>query len=79
MNAVDILNCGEEAVSVAFGEVEPQDWAEKFISPRFKASGTKSTRSRARTHFRSVLWLCSDAASYVTGQSISVDRGFIMR
>jgi NAD(P)-dependent dehydrogenase (short-subunit alcohol dehydrogenase family) len=26
-----------------------------------------------------VLWLCGDAASYVTGQFISVDGGYVMR
>jgi NAD(P)-dependent dehydrogenase (short-subunit alcohol dehydrogenase family) len=26
-----------------------------------------------------VLWPCSDAASYVTGESISVDGGYVMR
>jgi 4-oxalocrotonate tautomerase len=28
-DVMDVLNYGEEAVSVAFEEVAPQDWAEK--------------------------------------------------
>ena len=34
---------------------------------------------RAEEIADAVLWLCSDAASYVTGQSISVDGGYVMR
>ena len=34
---------------------------------------------RAEEIADAVLWLCSSAASFVTGQSISVDGGFVMR
>ncbi len=32
-DVMDILNYGEESVSVALEEVEPQDWAEKVYKP----------------------------------------------
>jgi 4-oxalocrotonate tautomerase len=31
-----VLNCGEDAVSVAFEEVEQQDWAEKVYKPEIQ-------------------------------------------
>jgi 4-oxalocrotonate tautomerase len=30
---MNVLNYGEESVSVAFEEVSPQDWAEKVYKP----------------------------------------------
>jgi 4-oxalocrotonate tautomerase len=32
-DVMSLLNYGEESVSVAFEEVEPQDWAEKVYKP----------------------------------------------
>ena len=32
-NVMDVLDYGEESVSVAIEEVEPQDWAEKVYKP----------------------------------------------
>ena len=32
-DVMDVLNYGEESVSVAMEEVEPQDWAEKVYKP----------------------------------------------
>ena len=38
-----------------------------------------SCYGRAEEVANAVLWLCSSTSSYVTGQSISVDGGFVMR
>ena len=32
-DVMDVLNYGEESVSVAFEEVEPRDWAEQVYKP----------------------------------------------
>jgi 4-oxalocrotonate tautomerase len=32
-DVMSILNYGEESVSVAFEEIEPQDWAEQVYTP----------------------------------------------
>jgi NAD(P)-dependent dehydrogenase (short-subunit alcohol dehydrogenase family) len=56
---------------VAAGQGEALEAMEKSI-PMARVGRSEEIAS-------AVLWLCSDAASYVTGQSISVDGGFIMR
>jgi 4-oxalocrotonate tautomerase len=40
-DVMDILNYGEESVSVAFEEVKPQDWAEKVYRPDIQAKWDK--------------------------------------
>jgi len=32
-DVMDVLGCGDEAVSVAIEEVEPSDWSEKVYKP----------------------------------------------
>jgi 4-oxalocrotonate tautomerase len=40
-DVMEILNYGEEAVSVAFEEVTSQDWAEKVYKPDMKGKWDK--------------------------------------
>jgi 4-oxalocrotonate tautomerase len=40
-DAMEILNYGEEAISVAFEEVTSQDWAEKVYKPDIKGKWDK--------------------------------------
>ena len=56
---------------VAGGQREALDCMLKMI--------LMSCYGRAEEVADAVLWLCSSTSSYVTGQSISVDGGFVMR
>jgi NAD(P)-dependent dehydrogenase (short-subunit alcohol dehydrogenase family) len=56
---------------IAFGQADALKAMEKSI-PMGRVG-------RPEEIANAVLWLCSDAAIYMTGQSISVDGGFIMR
>ena len=40
-DVMDVFDYGEEAVSVAIEEVEPQDWAEKVYKPDIVNSSEK--------------------------------------
>jgi NAD(P)-dependent dehydrogenase (short-subunit alcohol dehydrogenase family) len=55
----------------ATGQKEALDAMVEFIPMR--------RHGRAEEIADAVLWLCSSASSYVTGQSISIDGGFVMR
>ena len=40
-DVMGVLHYGEEAVSVAIGEIKPQDWAEKVYTPEILNSPEK--------------------------------------
>jgi 4-oxalocrotonate tautomerase len=40
-DVMSVLNYGEESVSVAIEEVQPQDWAEKVYKPDIVANSEK--------------------------------------
>jgi 4-oxalocrotonate tautomerase len=40
-DVVSVLNCGEEAVSVAFEEIDPQFWAEEVYKPDIQGKWDK--------------------------------------
>ena len=40
-DVMNVLNYGEESVSVAIEEVEPQDWAEKVYKPDILSNSEK--------------------------------------
>ena len=44
-DVMSVLNYGEESVSVAMEEIEPQEWAERSIEPISLAILRNSTRS----------------------------------
>jgi len=55
-DVMDVLDYGEESVSVAMEEVSSQDWAEQVYKPDIEDKGTSSTRNPVtrcdRTHER---------------------------
>jgi len=69
-DVMDVLHYGEKLVSVAVEEIKAQDWAEKVYTPEILNSPEKLYIGDA------VLWLCSPAASFVTGHALAVDGGF---
>jgi NAD(P)-dependent dehydrogenase (short-subunit alcohol dehydrogenase family) len=50
----------------------PEDEAAKLFINHIPAKRLGTSEEVAET----VIWLCSDAASYITGQTISVDAGY---
>ena len=46
---MDVLNYGEESVSVAIEEVNPQDWAEQVYKPEIVNSSEKLSKKPGYT------------------------------
>jgi NAD(P)-dependent dehydrogenase (short-subunit alcohol dehydrogenase family) len=57
-------------------EAEGQDAALEMMLENFVPM---QREGRPEEIANTVLFLCSDLASYITGQSISVDGGYVMR
>jgi len=64
--------------SIAFDKMVEEGQGEE-LDKMLKSLVPMGRMGKAEEIADAVLWLCSSAASYVTGQSISVDGGYVMR
>jgi 4-oxalocrotonate tautomerase len=48
-DVMDVLQYGEESVSVALEEIQPQDWAEKVYKPDIQNNPDKLYKNRDTT------------------------------
>jgi 4-oxalocrotonate tautomerase len=51
-DVVAIANCGEEAVSVAIEEINPEDWAEKVYKPHILGEAERLYRKPGYNPFK---------------------------
>jgi len=54
-DVMNVLNYGEESVSVAIEEIKPQDWADKVYNPTIP-SGSSAIRKLSRNGLRRRQW-----------------------
>lgn len=72
-----VLNYGEESVSVAIEEIEPQDWAEKVYKPDIVNNSEKLYKKPGYTMWRPSIrcaWNCISSGEHANGRTISLIR-----